>query len=60
VRAAGRVVAAVFVPSRARVTPFRPLLCREGATAACLERLECILNAPSLEAVPPACGDEEA
>ena len=60
VRGAGLVVAAVFLPSRARVTAYAPLDCAGQTTEACLGRLECILNAPSAEAVPAACAHEEA
>ncbi len=57
VRGAGLVAAAVFLPSRARVTAYAPMDCAERAVEDCLARLECILNAPSAEAVPAACAD---
>ena len=55
VRGRGLVVAAVLIPGRTRVTVYPPLDCRAVGTEACLQRLECILNAPSAAQVPAQC-----
>ncbi len=55
VRGRGLVVAAVLIPSRACVRAYPPLDCRAGGAEHCLQRLECILNAPSAAQVPAHC-----
>ena len=50
VRAQGRTVVAVFVPSRARVQGFAPLRCDDQSVEDCLEKLWEILAAPQARA----------
>jgi len=50
VRAQGRTIAAVFVPSRARVQGFAPLRCDGQSVEDCLEKLWSILAAPQARA----------
>lgn len=51
IRAQGMTVSAVFIPSRARVQVFEPMLCDGQEVDGCLEKLWDIL-------APPAMGDE--
>ena len=50
VRGQGKTVAAVFIPSRARIQRFAPLRCDGQSVEDCLEKLWDILAAPQVRA----------